>query len=127
MIESAVESNFLVAHRLHRYERTCKEVYGHNFAVEVTISEKRLNKIGFGIDFLDLKNDIDYFLKRFDHKNLNEFKTFKKITPTSENMAIWPYDSLSEKINSKNIKIIKVKIKESPQFKANYYEEKKRQ
>ncbi|MEW6108210.1 MAG: 6-carboxytetrahydropterin synthase [Nitrospirota bacterium] len=57
MLELSVESTFSAAHQLHGYEGICKDVHGHNFTVEVTLSVKRLNEIGFGIDFLDLKND----------------------------------------------------------------------
>ncbi len=121
ILELSIESNFSAAHQLYGYEGICKDVHGHNFTVVATVSIKKLNKIGIGIDFLDLKSDLDYFLKQFDHKNLNELKPFQKINPTSENIAIWLYKNLSKKVNSKNVKLLKVQVKESLQFSVTYY------
>jgi 6-pyruvoyltetrahydropterin/6-carboxytetrahydropterin synthase len=121
MLELTVESSFSAAHQLRGYKGVCKDVHGHNFLVEVTVTVKKLNAIGIGIDFLDLKKDIDYFIKQLDHKNLSELSHFKKINPTSENLAIWLYDGLLKKVNSKNVKLVKVQVKESSQFTATYY------
>jgi 6-pyruvoyltetrahydropterin/6-carboxytetrahydropterin synthase len=121
MFDLAIESNFSAAHRIDGYAGVCKDIHGHNFIVEVTVKVKKLNKIGFGIDFLDLKTEVTYFLKQLDHKNLNEIKYFQKTNPTSENIAIWLFKNLSKKINSKNVKVSKIKIKESSDFSATYY------
>jgi len=121
MIEISVEGSFSSAHQLHGYEGVCKDIHGHNFIVEVTVSIKKLDKIGIGVDFLGLKKELDYFLKQLDHKNLNELKPFRKINPTSENIAIWLYKNLSKRINSRNVKLLKIKVKESPQFSVTYY------
>jgi len=121
MFELSVESSFSAAHQLHAYKGICKNVHGHNFVVKVTVNVKKLDKIGIGIDFLDLKKNIDHFLKLLDHKNLNDLEPFKKTNPTSENIAIWLYKNLSKKVNSKEVKVSKVTISESPQFSATYY------
>lgn len=121
MLELSVESGFSAAHKLRGYDGVCKETHGHNFTVEVTVNVKKLNNIGIGIDFIDLKNEIHHFLYQLDHKNLNELKHFKKTNPTSENIAIWLYKNLSKKINSKNLKVARIKIKESSEFTAIYY------
>ncbi|MBZ0158185.1 MAG: 6-carboxytetrahydropterin synthase QueD [Alphaproteobacteria bacterium] len=121
MLELTVESNFSAAHKLNGYEGICKNIHGHNFTVEVTVRVKKLNKIGIGIDFLDLKQDIDSFLKQLDHKIINDISPFTKVNPTSENIAIWLYDSISKKVNSINIKVSKIKVKESSNFSATYY------
>jgi 6-pyruvoyltetrahydropterin/6-carboxytetrahydropterin synthase len=125
MLELSVESSFSAAHQLRGYEGVCKDIHGHNFLVEVTVSIKKLNDIGIGIDFVVLKQDIDHFIKQLDHKNLSELSHFKKINPTSENLAIWLYDGLHKKIRSPNVKLMKVKVSESPQFSATYYGKRK--
>ncbi len=126
MLELSVESSFSAAHQLRGYEGACKDINGHNFLVEVTVRIKKLNDIGIGIDFVVLKQDIDHFIKQLDHKNLSELRQFKKINPTSENLAIWLYDGLCKKVNSKNVKLVKVQVKESSQFTATYYGKTKR-
>ena len=121
MLELSIESSFSAAHQLRGYEGVCKDVHGHNFLVEVTVRVKKLNDIGIGVDFLDLKREVDYFIKQVDHKNLSELSQFKKINPTSENLAIWLYEGLYKKVTSKNVKLVKVQVKESAQFTATYY------
>jgi 6-pyruvoyltetrahydropterin/6-carboxytetrahydropterin synthase len=121
MIELSVESSFSAAHQLRGYKGVCKDVHGHNFYVKVTVRVKKLNAIGIGIDFLDLNNDIANFIKQLDHKNLSELEQFRKINPTSENLAIWLYNGLCKRVNSKNVKLVKVQVKESSQFTATYY------
>lgn len=123
MIDLVIESNFSAAHRIVGYDGVCKETHGHTFTVEVTVKVSKLKKIGFGVDFLDLKRDVSYFLNQLDHKNLNEIKYFEKINPTSENIAIWLYRNLSKKINSRNIQVSQIKVKESSEFAAIYYGE----
>lgn len=120
MFDLAIESTFSAAHKINGYDGVCKDTHGHNFTVEVTVKVKKLDKIGFGVDFLDLKADVEYFLKQLDHKDLNEIEFFKRANPTSENIAIWLYRKLSKKINSRNVKVSKVKIKESSEFSVTY-------
>jgi len=121
LFELSIESSFSAAHQLRGYEGECKNVHGHNFLVEVTVSVKKLNGIGIGVDFLDLQREVDYFIKQVDHKNLSKLSQFKKINPTSENLAIWFYDGLHKKVNSNNVKLVRVQVKESSQFTATYY------
>ncbi len=121
MLELSVETVFSAAHKLRGYSGICKNTHGHNFTVEVTVNVKKLNSIGIGIDFIDLKKEIHHFLNQLDHRNLNELKHFKKINPTSENIAIWLYKNLSNRVNSRNVKVAKIQVKESANFSATYY------
>jgi 6-pyruvoyltetrahydropterin/6-carboxytetrahydropterin synthase len=45
-------------------------------------------------DFKYLKNKLNAALEKMDHKYLNKLSYFKKINPTSENIAKYIYDQL---------------------------------
>jgi 6-pyruvoyltetrahydropterin/6-carboxytetrahydropterin synthase len=122
-MELTVKGNFASAHQLKGYEGVCKDIHGHTFNVEVTASVSKLNDIGIGIDFYDLKNELDNLIRQVDHKILNEVEPFTTENPTSENIAIWLFKTLAEKLNSDNVKINKVLVMESPDFIATYYGE----
>ena len=124
MIELKVKSNFSAAHHLNEYDGDCSNIHGHTFGVIVLVRIEQLNKIGIGKDFKDLKKDIEYFLKQLDHKYLNELEPFKEINPTSENISIWIFNRLSEKMNSDNIKLHSVTVEESEKYSATYYGDK---
>jgi 6-pyruvoyltetrahydropterin/6-carboxytetrahydropterin synthase len=60
-----------------------------------------------------------------DHKYLNKIPYFKKVNPTSENIAKYIYDKLSfslSKDNLKGVKILEVTVWESDKARATYYE-----
>ncbi len=123
MVELKVKSNFSAAHHLNGYEGDCKDTHGHNFGVIVLVRVDRLNEIGIGKDFKDLKKDIEHFLKQLDHKYLNDLTPFKSQNPTAEHIAIWLFNSLSDKINSESIKVHSITIEESEKYSATYYGE----
>lgn len=123
MLELSVQGSFSAAHQLIGYEGDCRVVHGHNFTVEVTVKVLELNDIGIGIDFRDIKKELNFFLDQLDHRNLSELEQFKKVNPTSENIAIWLYKNLSQRFNSGNVKLEKVTVKESPKYSATYYGE----
>lgn len=87
MYEVSVRANFSAAHSLRDYQGKCENLHGHNWAVEVAVSSKKLDKNGLLIDFTILKEKLNRILKKLDHTNLNKIPPFKKRNPTSENIA----------------------------------------
>jgi 6-pyruvoyltetrahydropterin/6-carboxytetrahydropterin synthase len=100
MYNIKVEGNFSSAHNLRQYRGKCEELHGHNWKVEVVVCSDKLDKAGMLMDFKYLKRQLNNILESLDHKYLNNLKVFKKLNPTSENIARYIYDTLKSKIAS---------------------------
>jgi len=98
MYSARVEGGFSSAHNLREYKGKCEELHGHNWRVEVVAQSKSLDKAGMLIDFKCMKVELHKVLDVLDHKYLNDIAFFKKINPTSENIAKYIYDCLKKKI-----------------------------
>ena len=89
-----VEGDFSAAHNLRGYKGKCEALHGHNWKVEVKASSEKLDKTGMVMDFKHLKMKLSKVLKQFDHTYINNISYFKKLNPTSENIARYIYESL---------------------------------
>jgi len=118
MYEVKVKSKFSSAHYLREYKGKCEELHGHNWHVEVTSCDRELNSIGMVVDFGKLKKELNEILQYLDHKHLNEIEHFKTANPTSENIARYIYDKLTEK--APEIKINAVTVWETDSSAATY-------
>jgi 6-pyruvoyltetrahydropterin/6-carboxytetrahydropterin synthase len=121
--EISVATEFSAAHFLRGYPGNCAQVHGHNWTVEVFVRCRELNAIGIGIDFREVKLAISESIKNLHHSCLNEHPIFKELNPSSENIAKFLYKELSARINSENAKISRVKVSETPNTGAYYWEE----
>ena len=119
MYSIKIESYFSSAHSLRGYKGKCEDLHGHNWKVEVTLESAKLDKIGLLLDFHELKNKLNAILEKLDHKYLNNLAYFKKVNPTSENIAKFIYVSLKPKV--KHLK--SVTVWESHNSSASYYEQ----
>lgn len=93
-----VEGIFSSAHNLKGYKGKCEELHGHNWKVEVKVVGNQLNKSGMLLDFKSLKRELNKVLEKLDHKYLNNIAYFKRVNPTSENIAKYIYDSLKSRV-----------------------------
>ena len=122
MFQVCVKTSFAGAHHLRNYGGKCEDVHGHNWAVEVFIDCKKLNDIGLGMDFAEVKKKLAEVIKRLDHKDLNALTFFKDKNPSAENIAYFIYQQLKNKISGSGIKLSKVVVKESENSGAGYWE-----
>jgi 6-pyruvoyltetrahydropterin/6-carboxytetrahydropterin synthase len=86
----------------------------------VTVSTETLDEAGMAIDFTELKQKTNAIIEQFDHQYLNEIKYFKKVNPSSENIAAYIFNLLKEKLDDKNVRLTKVSVWESENSKASY-------
>ena len=118
MFTVKVISKFSSAHNLRGYKGKCEELHGHNWSVEAAVSSEELDNIGMVVDFKDLKGILKKILSELDHKHLNEVEHFKKVNPTSENIAKFIYQRLSEE--KPGLKISYVTVWETDTSSAKY-------
>ena len=122
MFELDIRREFSAAHQLKGYNGDCSNLHGHNWTVEVFIHSEHLDKVGIALDFKVLKKELDVILAGLDHKFLNEHEEFRAKNPTSENIAMYIYKTLSAKINTETVKVSKVRVCESASSGATYFE-----
>ena len=122
MYELTILSDFAAAHNLRGYEGECENLHGHNWKVEVMVTSKELNKIGLAVDFSVLKKMLEGILEKLDHKYLNEILPFDKENPSSENIARYIFNQLKKDIKGKGKKVARVRVWESDNAAATYYE-----
>jgi 6-pyruvoyltetrahydropterin/6-carboxytetrahydropterin synthase len=120
MYKLSVYDYFSAAHRLRGYEGPCSNVHGHNWKVRVTFQMGKLDPLGMAIDFKELKVKLSEILKELDHTFLNELVIFKDTNPTSENIAKYIYDSLSESFKDSAISLLEVEVQESEKVSVVY-------
>lgn len=106
MYEIKVKGSFSAAHNLKNYRGKCEHLHGHNWTVEAVFSYSSLDKDGLAIDFRIAKRVLKRVIEKLDHSYLNDSKFFKKINPTSENIAKFIYDAMKKTI--KDLKSISV-------------------
>lgn len=118
MFTVSVTSEFNAAHMLRDYKGKCENLHGHNWLVEASIKGNELNETGMLVDFGDLRTHLTKVLEKLDHRFINESDYFKKINPTSENIAKYIYDEL------KNIykELSKITVWETAGSRASYEE-----
>ena len=86
----------------------CKEIHGHTYHLTVYLDGDLDEKLGWVIDFTDVKNVIDPIIKSIDHQFLNNISGLEN--PTSEVMAIW----LWNKIKPELPQLSKIELNETP-------------
>jgi len=123
VFEVYVQAHFSAAHALRGYPGDCSRTHGHNWIIDVFVKCKKLNEIGIGVDFRDIKKGVKDVLKGLDHFNLNELPPFNEDNPTSENIARFLYIQLGKRLNSDVVQVSKIKVSETPGAGAFYWEE----
>ena len=123
MFEVQVEDEFSAAHFLKLYDGSYELRHGHTWKVAVVMRAEKLDSMGVVVDFEALKPALKKVLSEFNEASFNEHPDFKdgKLNPSTENIAKIIYDRLSRNFKSKNAKITKVTIWETPDASASYY------
>ncbi len=106
MYKIFVEDRFSAAHQIKGYKGQCEKLHGHNFKVKATVEIDKLNELGMGMDFREIKKQLKKIIDKLDHTFLNELPQFKSCNPTAENIA--KYIFLEMKKNLKSLSEVQV-------------------
>lgn len=120
MYSVTIQRHFDAAHHLDHYEGKCANIHGHRWTVEMTLEDETLDFIGMVVDFSEVKKRLDVVLDGFDHTYLNEVPMISEMNPTAENLARYIFYRLKPFYNTQ---LTKIRIYESPESWAEYYEE----
>ncbi|MBF8264579.1 MAG: 6-pyruvoyl tetrahydrobiopterin synthase [Dehalococcoidia bacterium] len=118
MFEVSVEYHFDAAHYLRGYQGKCEKVHGHRFRVMATVKTKKLDNLGMGYDFTELKRHLREVIDSFDHVCLNDLPAFQERNPSSENIAVTIYQELQPLLGKLNLAW--VEVWESPESHVRY-------
>lgn len=100
------------SHVVDGYNGPCARLHGHRWKIEVSVLVEKLDDIGIGIDFSDIKKALESL--NLDHQHLNDF-----LSPaTAECLAKYIFDKMKEK----GIIPYKVTVWETPSNKIEYFE-----
>jgi len=92
------EFTFEAAHRLPNVPEghKCARLHGHSFSVRVWVSGPVDPRLGWVLDFAEIKAAVQPLIARLDHYYLNEIEGLEN--PTSENVARWIWARLKPKL-----------------------------
>jgi len=86
----------------------CANMHGHTYALTVHIEGEPDPKIGWIIDFADLKKNIQPVIELIDHQVLNTVQGLEN--PTSEILSIWLWNKIKPLVPG----LKKIELKETP-------------
>lgn len=110
-----VEGTFDAAHQLVGHAGPCEKLHGHTWKAQVYVKGGKLNRLGMVRDFKEIKLLLQFALSKLDHNNLNILPYFRKVNPTSENVAKYIFDQIAKKAD-----VTKVTVYESSTTSASY-------
>lgn len=115
-------TDFAAAHLLRDYAGVCSRLHGHNWKVEVVVRATKLDKIGMGMDFADIKAATRTLIASLDHRHLNEIPPFDEINPTAENISAYIYRKLADSLNTDQVKVDSITLWEIERACVTYAE-----
>ncbi|MEW6097110.1 MAG: 6-carboxytetrahydropterin synthase QueD [bacterium] len=118
MYLARVENEFCAAHKIIGQEGKCARPHGHNWKVEVIVSNDKLDRLGMVIDFDELEELTKKVIEPLDHQDLNELKLFLNSNPTAEVIAEYIYIELEKLLDKCKLK--EIKVWETPTTWASY-------
>jgi len=85
---------FEAAHLLPHLPEThkCRRLHGHSFKVEIVVAGECDAKLGWLMDYAEIKAVFSPIWEKLDHHYLNEIRGLEN--PTSENVAAWIWQQL---------------------------------
>ena len=120
MFELTIRGHFSSAHALRGYNGKCENLHGHTFKTAVVIRSDELNDIGIVYDFTVLKRKLNDILDTLDHHDLNSTPMFEIVNPSSENLAVYIFESMKEALKDDDVEVVSAEVWESESSSAKY-------
>jgi len=114
--------DFASAHSLRGYEGDCAKLHGHNWKIEVQVEGSQLNEIGMVIDFKEIKRQAKQVIAELDHTFLNDHPYFKTVNPTAENIAVYLFRAINQRIQTETVKMHSLTVWENDRNCVTYSE-----
>ncbi|MAZ37706.1 MAG: 6-carboxytetrahydropterin synthase QueD [Crocinitomicaceae bacterium] len=92
----------------------CKNLHGHTYHLTVYIEGDLNPKLGWVMDFSDLKAVLKPILDQLDHNYLNDIKGLEN--PTSEVLVVWIWNQIKPALPL----LTRLELKETPTSGAIY-------
>ncbi len=121
MFDIFIKTHFAGAHHLRDYPGDCENPHGHNWKIKVTVKATDLDELGMGIDFKVLKTIVKEAVDKLDHRDLNNLPAFKKINPSSENIARYLFGELKVPLTHDRYSLYSITILETDNSGLVYY------
>jgi 6-pyruvoyltetrahydropterin/6-carboxytetrahydropterin synthase len=118
--ELRIISHLAAAHQLRDFQGQCENLHGHNWKIEVFVTGEEVEENGILIDFKEVKKATEKVIQELDHRFLNELEHFKNVNPSSENIARFIFDSLTQQLTDDHLTVSKVTAWESDSAGASY-------
>lgn len=117
VIEVVKDFRFEAAHFLPNVPEghKCRRVHGHSFRGEVAVRGPIDPRLGWLIDFADLKKAVDPIVARLDHYLLNDISGLEN--PTSEILAMWIWREIIAQVPN----LHRVTIEETCTSRCHFY------
>ncbi len=74
----------------------CRRLHGHSFRVEIIVAGECDPKLGWLMDYADIKEAFSPIWKKLDHHYLNDIPGLEN--PTSEVLAVWIWKKLKPRL-----------------------------
>lgn len=92
----------------------CKNLHGHTYHLTVYLEGELDEKLGWVMDFNEVKAVMKPLLKRLDHNYLNDIPGLEN--PTSEVLVVWIWNQIKPHLPE----LVKLELKETPTSGAIY-------
>ena len=98
------------------------KIHGHNYTLDITVCGNIDNDSGFIVNMIDLNKIVrNNVLKLMDHSQIEkDIPWFKNKQPSTENMVIFIWEKLYDKIPSK-ANLYSIKLRETPTIYTIYF------
>ena len=121
MFDIFIDTHFSAGHHLRDYPGNCEKPHGHNWSVKVTVRATELDSLGMGIDFRTIKDAVKKIMDEIDHCDLNSHPAFQDKNPSSENIAVYIFESLQDDLRSDRYSLFSIQVGETPHSSVIYY------
>ncbi len=121
MYDIFIKTHFSGGHHLRNYPGNCEKPHGHNWKVKVSVRVHELDELGMGIDFKVLKEKVNTVVDALDHCDLNEHPAFQDRNPSSEHIATFLFNQLTELFTTDRYALFSVEVRETDTSGVIYY------